>query len=221
LHCGDLDLVVDIVVEDGALPLTPTIFRSIIGRAPDVRLYVGTPEENSSRVAFPEAKLVWSSESPDSNSAIDAIPIDPAATRFKRRHDVLPLRKEQVVDAGDDDVFEKIIDLLEQEILSSKWVPMSEINVQPGAWSSAATEFFEKIQQWCGKKTQELMPYIIEWFKDNNRCDLWHCEYNERTRFKIGGAELFVGRPYIDASRSKWPVDSFPWGKPSSRTKIQ
>ncbi len=198
LHCGDLDLVADIVAEEGALPLTSRISRHVIGRSPDVRLYVGTPGKNTSGVAFPEAKLVWSPDAPDWNAAIAAIPPDPTATRFKRPHDVLPLRKEQIVDYGNEDVFEKIVELLEQNVLSSQWVSVSEINVQPDEWSAEAIEFFEDIQCWCGKKTQEVMPFVIEWFKKNNVCDLWRKEYGEKTRFKIGGAEVLVGRPYID-----------------------
>lgn len=198
LHCGDLDLVADIVVEKGLLPLISTIFRCVIGRAPDIRLYIGNPEKNTSGVAFPEAKLVWSSDAPDWNAAIDAIPADSTATRFERPHDILPLRKEQITDYGDGDTFEKIVDLLGRNILSSQWVPVSNISVQSDGWSPAATEFFVKIQQWCGKKTQAVMSYVVEWFIGSNRCNLWHHEYNERARFKIGGSEVLVGRPYID-----------------------
>ncbi|WP_281875361.1 hypothetical protein [Geobacter hydrogenophilus] len=188
----------DIVAEEGSMPLTPTVSRAVIGHAPDVRMYIGTPEENTSRVDFPEAKLVWSLGAPDWDAAINAIPVDSTATRFKRRHDILPLRKEQITEYGDDDIFDKIVDLLEQEILSAQWVAVSDIKVQPDAWSPSATEFFEGVQRCCGKKTQDVMPFVIEWFKDNNKCDLWHRDYSEKTRFKVGGAEVLVGRPYID-----------------------
>lgn len=198
LHCGDLDLVADIALEEGTLPLMPAISRCVVGRAPDVRLYIGTPEENTSGVAFSEAKPIWSPESPDWNAAIEAIPADPTAARFKRRYDILPLRKEQITQIGDNDIFDKIVDLVEQEIISPQWVPISEITVQENTWSSAATQFLETIQQWCGKKTQQIMPFAIEWFKGHNECDLWHRDYGEKTRFKIGGAEVFVGHPYID-----------------------
>jgi len=198
LSCGDLDLVAEIIREEGALPLTPTVSRAVVGRFPDVRLYIGIPEENTSGVPFPEAKLVWSSDAPDWNAAIGAIPVDPTASRFEREHDMLPLRREQITDYGDEDTLEKIVDLLEQKVLSSQWVSVEDISVQSDEWSPSATKFFGKIQQWCGKKTQEVMPFVIEWFKDNNRCDLWHRDYNEKTRFKIGGMEVLVGRPCID-----------------------
>ncbi len=201
LFCGDLDLVADIIKEEGVMPLTATVSRSIIGRAPDVRLYIGTPEENTSGVTFPEEKLLWSSDASDWSATINAIPVDPKAARFERLHDILPLRKEQITDYGDKDTFEKIVDLLNQQVLSSQWVAVSDISVQPEEWSFAAKKLFEYIQRWCGKKTQEVMPFAIEWFKDNNRCDLWHHKYNEKTRFKIGGAEVLVGRPCIDLSQ--------------------
>src|ERR1700754_4518208 len=60
LDCGDLDLIVDLGAEAGKMTWTARISRSVIGHAPDVRLYIGTPEENSSGIAFPEARLVWS-----------------------------------------------------------------------------------------------------------------------------------------------------------------
>jgi len=198
LFCGDLDLVADIINEEGVMPLTSTVSRAIIGRAPDVRLYIGTLEENTSGVTFPEAKLVWSSDAPGWKTAIDAIPVDLTATRYERSYDILPLRHEQIIDYGDEDTFEKIIDLLAKKNLSSKWVPNREISVRSDEWSFAAKELFEYIQRWCGKKTQEVMPFVIEWFKDNNGCDLWQHSYNEKTRFRIGGAEVLVGRPCID-----------------------
>ncbi|NJD92454.1 MAG: hypothetical protein FIA91_13265 [Geobacter sp.] len=198
LQCGDLDLVADIVTEEGGLPGKSTISRNVIGRFPDVRLYIGTPDENSSRVTFPEALLIWSPKTPDWQAAIDSIPIDPNATRFNRPHDILPLRKEQIADYGEKDTFEQIISLLDQGLLTTEWVPLSDITVHAEEWSYAATEFFDCIERWCGKKTQELMPYVIEWCMDKNSSDLWHRDHSEKTRFKIGGAEVCVGRPYID-----------------------
>lgn len=198
LQCGDLDLVADVVSEKGSLPLTHKISRHIIGRHPDVRLYIGTPKENSSGVEFPEEKLVWSPNVSDWNVIIDNIPVDQTATRFERPHDILPLRKEQIVDYGHEDLFEKIVKMLDREVLSSQWIPISEINVLPDAWSTEATKLYTRIQQWCGKKTQEVMPFVIEWFHNQNSSNLWHKEYGEKTRFKIGGAVVLVGRPYIE-----------------------
>lgn len=197
-QCGDLDLVANIIAEEGGLPPTSTVSRCIVRSAPDVRLYIGTPEENTSRVEFPEARLMWSSDTPDWNAAIDAIPVDPTATRFKRPHDILPLRKEQIADYGDEDTFEKIVGLLDQRVLVSEWVPITDIVVEPENWSYGATEFFKKVQRCCGKKTQEVMPAVIEWFNKNNVCDIWRKEYDEKTRFKIGGTNVLVGRPFID-----------------------
>lgn len=198
LQCGDLDLVADIIAEEGLLPFTSTISRCVIGGAPDVRLYIGSPEKNSSGIVFPEAKLLWSADQSDWNAAIEAILAEATATRYRRPHDILPLRKEQTVDYGDEDTFGRILDLLGKDVLSSQWVPLSDINVKADRWSPAANVFFEKIAEWCGKRTQVAIPYVIEWFTNNNRCDLWHKNYNESRHFKIGGAKVLVGRPCID-----------------------
>lgn len=55
------------------------------------------------------AKALWGA---GSYAAIEATPVDPSVARFTRRHDMLPLRKEQIAECGDDDVFDKIVDQL-------------------------------------------------------------------------------------------------------------
>jgi len=69
LDCGDLDVIAKVVSEQGILPWGATISRILVGRAPDVRLYSGTPEKNSSGVSFPEARLVWSPAEPNWQSS--------------------------------------------------------------------------------------------------------------------------------------------------------
>jgi len=93
--CGDMDLIIDLGEEAGTWIWTSKISRTVIGYAPDVRLYIGTPEKNSSGIGFPEAKLIWSPTFPDWQSAISGILADPSATRYARRNDELPLRPEQ------------------------------------------------------------------------------------------------------------------------------
>ena len=57
LDCGDIDLIINLGEEAGTWVWPPKISRTVIGYAPDVHLYIGTPEKNSSGIAFPEAKL--------------------------------------------------------------------------------------------------------------------------------------------------------------------
>jgi hypothetical protein len=116
--CGDLDLIADLDVEKGSLPMPNKVSRLISGGAPAVTIIVGKPEENMSKYTFPEAKLIWSEDSPNWESAINAIQEDPTATHFQRRHDVLPLRHEQYLIGGDENGLDKFIDLLEANVLS-------------------------------------------------------------------------------------------------------
>ena len=101
LHCGDLDLVIEATTPEfegrrGVLPPTRAICRSFFKSTPDVRVYVGTPDENTSGLAFDSARLLWSSEQPDWRAAIEAILPDPSAGRFPRPTDAIPLRMEQL-----------------------------------------------------------------------------------------------------------------------------
>jgi hypothetical protein len=61
LTCGDLDLIADIEVvrDDGTIrQVERDAVRELLGSIPLVRVYRGTPEANSSRVAMPDAVAV-------------------------------------------------------------------------------------------------------------------------------------------------------------------
>jgi hypothetical protein len=97
LDCGDLDLVAQVVSEEeGALPWPSAISRVVIGYATDVHLYIGTPEDNSSGIRFPDARLVWSPAQPDWQAAVSIIAADSVAGGYASRIDALPIRAEQL-----------------------------------------------------------------------------------------------------------------------------
>ena len=134
------------------MPRGSTISRAVLGNAPDVRLYIGSPEMNSSGIAFPEARLVWSPAAPDWQTAISAMPVDPTATHYTRRIDELPLRSEQHI--TDISTLEQLLDLKHNQVVDWIWIPADEINVQPENWSYEGQKLNEYLRQWRGKKTQ-------------------------------------------------------------------
>lgn len=196
LDCGDLDLIIDLGSEEPALFWTSKISRTVIGRAPDVRFYVGTPENNSSGIAFPEAELIWSPTLPDWQSAISNIIADPSATRYARRNDAVPLRPEQFY-IHDDTTLDQLLDLKDSRVIDWKWVPADEIKVKPRKWSNDAVKFAKHIQSHRGKKTQAVMQLVIEHFEKRKGYITWQRDWNDNGWFRFGGALVFVGRPPV------------------------
>ena len=169
LDCGDLDVIAKVVSEQGILPWRATISRTLVGRAPDVRLYSGTPEKNSSGVSFPEARLLWSPAEPSWQAAISAITVDPSAAHYSRRTDALPVRTEQLY-LDNLDALEQLLDLKLNQVIDWVWLPADEISVRPETWSSDAREFADFLRQWRGKKTHSVMQFVIQYHEQYDNC---------------------------------------------------
>ncbi len=193
-HCGDLDLIADIVAEKGILPMPTTIRRLFIQRAPDVRLYTGNPTSNSSGVAFPDAKMIWSDIQRNYNEAISNIQIDPNATRYERRIDMMPFRMEQLA-VEDPKSLEELIDLRDKHIIDWSFIPLETVTVNDQMWSKEALDFADRVKHLCGKKIQKIMPYIIHYLHEETYTE-WHFNDN-RTSFKFGGNEIYIGLPSV------------------------
>ena len=204
LDCGDLDLVIEATASQdekvAGLPPTSAISRALFNSPADVRLYVGTPDKNSSGVAFDEARLVWSCECPDWRSAIDAIRPDETAGRFVRPADAIPFRQEQI-DAYDDTITE-LISLERANIVQWKFMPCSE-SVVLGTLRADEADFIELATAYCGKQTQRLLPYLIELFRRESTWPTprWVRGGRAKTEFRIGGCDILVGRPGIPIAR--------------------
>jgi hypothetical protein len=199
LFCGDLDLIIDVEVIDGFLPMTSTLHRVLIKGTRDVRLYVGTPEKNTSGVAVEEAFLIWSVSDRNWKKNIAIIKPNPSAERFARKIDVLPLRSEQLY--AKIDALEKLVDLKNEDILNWIWAPISNFNLDSTHWSDTAVSFYESLTGHCGKKTVEAMRFIIDWFEVNDPIQTWGYDHSSRAAFTINGTFVHVGRPPIDTSR--------------------
>ena len=199
LYCGDLDLMVDVEVTEGRLPMTPTLRRALLKGARDVRLYVGKPEENSSGVPVEDAVLIWSVTDRNWKSNIAQIKPDPSADRFARKIDAIPLRSEQLY--AEVDVLEKVVDLKNEQILDWFWIPNADLESDSIQWSETAASFYERLKQHCGKKTFQAMRSIIDWFEVNDPIQTWNYDHSSRAAFTINGAFVHVGHPYIDLGR--------------------
>jgi hypothetical protein len=199
LYCGDLDLIADVEVIEGYLPMTPTLRSVLIKGARDVRLYVGTPEKNNSGVAVEEAVLIWSDSDRSWKKNIAEIKPDPSAERFVRKIDAIPLRSEQLY--AQIDVLEKVVNLKDEDILDWMWAPITNFNLDSTHWSETAVSFYERLEGLTGKKTREAMKFIIDWFEINDPIQTWNFDHSSRASFFINGNYVHAGRPSIDLRR--------------------
>lgn len=194
LNCGDLDLVMELVVEEGYQPPARKISRLVFGHAPDVRLYLGTPASNTSGLAFPEAKPIWSRGMADWEAALENIPLDPEARRFSRKHDILPLRQEQVC-LQDLAELDNLVTLSETDVIVWEWIPAAAIGVNAGSWNDNAREMFSRAR--IGKKTKVVMELAIEWLQNRHMGGTWEHDYQKNCHFKACGTEVFLGLPPV------------------------
>ncbi|CAB1060516.1 hypothetical protein D1BOALGB6SA_5282 [Olavius sp. associated proteobacterium Delta 1] len=200
LHCGDLDLIADIEVIKGRIPITSTLRRVLVKGDRDVRLYIGKPEKNTSGVPVEDAVLIWSVSSRNWKKNISVIKPNPNAERFVRKIDALPLRSEQLYE--EIDTLEKLVDLKNEDILDWSWAPISNFDLDSKHWSDTAVSFYERLLKgYCGKKTREAMRFIIDWFEVNDPIQTWDYDHSSRAAFTINGYFVHVGRPSIDLGR--------------------
>ena len=56
------------------------------------------------------------------------------------------------------------------------------------------------VRQRCWKETQRLLPFLFRAFRDHDPCGRWCPDWDDKTQFRYGGAEVFVGRPRVRLS---------------------
>jgi hypothetical protein len=196
-HCGDLDVVVDAALEEGIWPRVTRISRALFGNTPDVRVYLGIPEKNSSGVSFPEARLVWSENDKNWSAAIGAIKLDPAAERYARPTDAIPLRAEQFVTSTNPEEF---VELRAQQVLAWSFIPIDRslnvVTLQPDE-----VRLREYIERFSGAKTRQLAPLIMSHLRDHDPSGTWRYSFHGDSQFRRGGADVVVGRTELRLSR--------------------
>jgi hypothetical protein len=197
ISCGDLDLVVEINVLSGRKdPPTAKVTKVSIGSFPDLSVFLGSPESNSSRINFPEAVLLWTKEdaSPIWQKAIESIPVDESVGRFSREYDKLPFRKEQIC-SGDLEAIERIIDTLKRKEILSQWISMKELT---GTHTSLSESLLRRLMRHqFGEKTAKVFQSIIPWLSANVAESALEPEY-DGAELWIGGYRLHTGpSPYV------------------------
>jgi len=195
LQCGDLDLVLDAVSLKGGLPYPRDIARKFFGATPRVAFYTGTPDQNSSGVAFPEAKLIWSPGQPDWRSAIDSIAENSEASHFERPSDDLPLTPEQM--RGNIQHVETLLRSRDEGILHWYHIDFPGDYRQQPEIPAQCVETFNRYLR-SGKATRHALAHFLAasdgypWM-DDGLSKYWL----ERTGFRMGGTLIHVGTPEL------------------------
>lgn len=155
--CGDLDIMVKV---NGYHPRCTEINRHFLGKLPGVRVYLGTPTENTSGVKIKDARLIWQKDL-DWKGAIDAIAEDPNATRFPRRSDEIILRSEQTGLYPDD--VASLLDDCEAGHYRQRFIPLDQLADEPR--HGAYIEWLCRVHDRSGAKLKALLPYLSVLFE--------------------------------------------------------
>lgn len=193
--CGDLDLVAELHLIDGALPDGKKAARALFNSPKDIRLYVGTPDMNESGVAFSEAVLIWQTTGYCWSDAIVGITVDNTAKRFDRQINRIPFRPEQLY--CELEQLEEIVDLEKRKIISWKFTELDEV-VPAEPSTEDERELIRVMTYKCGQKTRKLLPQILSYLQEQN---LWPRPFLradiEKATFKYGGAKVLIGYPTV------------------------
>jgi hypothetical protein len=167
------------------------IKKNVLGVFPDVSVYSGTPDKNSSGVQFPEAVLLWSQDKPDWEKALASIEVSDSAGRFERKYDLLPLRREQF-DCSD---HECLVELYEKGLIVWEWVPSGSI--ESPADDQAIEAFLNRYGRYAGKKNLEAMSAVVRYLATKVPPVSWNYYFDDPMSIKMGGYHVVVGpNPY-------------------------
>lgn len=193
--CGDLDLVAELVVHDGPPPPTHVLAKALFSSPKDMRLHAGTPQVNTSNVAFPEAVLIWHGQGCDWRAAIAGIATDPLAGHFLRPADRIPLRMEQLY--CDLSTFDALLALEEQKVIRWTFTPFADAGLLEPL-SKDEQELSDAVIRRCGQKTRKLLPHLLAYFRQAGGWTKPYLRTNfKKSFFGIGGMKVLVGQPPV------------------------
>lgn len=190
LTCGDLDVVISTRLLNGARRRVhySQLLKPAFGTVAHLRCYEGTPQTNTSGVAFPEAVHVWT-KAKDWAAVLAAIQPDPTAVRFARKEDAIPLRAEQY--EIDEESLEDMLARYEKGEITWRFVPFDGKAVLETLSELEAHLLHRRL--W-GKKTQALIPHMLSYLRSlqlkPTKTDNWH-----KTVIELAGVRFSLGRP--------------------------
>ncbi|MFY3743301.1 hypothetical protein ACOQFB_05290 [Anaeromyxobacter sp. Red801] len=187
--CGDLDLILGVRPEGWRS--AGQIAARIFGAQADVRFYSGTPEKNSSGVAFPEAVHIWTAGT-RWRDALASIKEFASAGHFARPHDIIPLRPEQV--SGSPDLLKDLVALKESGHIDWRFLPY-----EPRPQSGLEQHIVGLVEQRWGKQSRAIFPFVWDYL--TKTLPFFTFEHVDQTELDCGGVHVSVGRPSAATDR--------------------
>ena len=194
LTCGDLDLVAEIDWHGSSIALPYKVFKALSLRHQGVSLYDGTPDKNSSLVAFSDAIFIWGRRGINWRSAIDNIAPDPSATRFSRATDAIPFRPEQLACSVEE--LNNLLALRDKELIKWEFTPFSSTAIE-GPPTDQQTEALGLFAS-CGSKSQFLLRHLLPFFLFHRWPSTYRRTQLNRNNFQLGDSAVSIGRPTVD-----------------------
>ncbi|WP_129640718.1 MULTISPECIES: hypothetical protein [Steroidobacteraceae] len=190
LTCGDLDVLLETRTATGKEPRTHRgLARLAFGHIQNLHWHHGTPETNSSRVAFPEACEVWA-PGKDWRAAISAIPVNPQAVRFERPRDLVPLRPHQLY-AGIE-TQEDLLEAYDKGHIAWRFLPYEGEGVLTDLTSLEAHVLNNF--GW-GEKTRKLVPHAWAYLRTQRR-ETDKFTAHAGAGLTLAGVHFQFGRPF-------------------------
>ena len=191
--CGDLDLVADVTWDSGPDALPNEILKALGLRLRGVSICVGSPEQNSSQVAFPEAVLIWDGRGHDWQSAILSIALNPNAGRFVRSSDCIPFRLERL--GCNIEGVNHLLDLHDWGHIKWQFTPFDSIcgNSSAAKHQSTLASFFSS----RGKASQLLGSHLLYYFHFDSWPSSYRREWRNKSSFFLGDSVVSIGRPTV------------------------
>jgi hypothetical protein len=194
--CGDLDLLLQIQPRAGSrLPPTPTAKRAVFGALRNADLFVESAASSTYLANFPEARQIWSSDDPCGAERVDAIAVDPAARRFARKADVLPVSLKRLdIDKAQ---AEELADAIHEQRITSSWRVIDGDVVDEERWSDSLKKAARQFNEDLGKDTRRCVPFAMECLRNNAHRSLGqrYVDGRHKTVMHVGGWQVRVGRP--------------------------
>lgn len=197
-HCGDLDLIIEASAIQGSLPYPSEIARAFFGSLHYVSYFSGTPETNTSGVAFENAVCIWHGPSCNWQAAIAAIELNQEAGRAPRETDGIPFLAEQL--ACNIDHLQEIALQWRHGILSWEFIPFEAAAIKnlsttpPLRERGTADWYFGRV----GKKSQQILMLLAELLPKLEPAGTWSqpC-LSINTEFRCGTTVILIGKPFV------------------------
>ena len=206
-ECGDLDLIVGINVPKGEFaPPEHRVKLMLFGRRRLVDVLVEYNGSRDYRDQFPEARLVWSDESPDWRANISRIEVESSTGREPRKADRIPLSLHRlVIHRGE---AEDIVDELTSGRLVDRWVDLADVQPKIDELPEQSQRELRYLSVEAGKKTAELLPHVVEFIHDQTTHDAHWSGKPTPTDVRLNGFCASIGRHRV---RLRWFLDADVW----------